>query len=384
MRQSLAMRAWKQEEGAAVTETAVMMFIMIPLTLFVMFTSDAVYHLLEVQEAVIATVWDFSVADYGSSKEPGKAAGTWSGIEGTTSGMNRLQYADHDGSFTNEQRITASMKFSEDGHMLHHNQAFGHVCWCNGPSDCGGTSAYNDNNRSQQIRCRISRGGSADSFSLDFLGGTSRFRDNWQAGGTVECWAKGWLYNYLIGEKFIADFPAAEKIPLFNKKRRTADSIHQNQNQTATADILLRYRAALLVDSWAITTGAKTDLADTDSAFYQRSNTVFTNIMWYGPAIAGVMGYAGQARSKQCGNVVAAPTNIPGMSGIVGPKIPQFLPELIAFPNPLGLWMVTKYGSSVGAYKNDKFHTTPLYDDFGRAFNNRGMYYLGSRRSQTR
>lgn len=391
------------QRGAAATEMALLMIIIVPLLMFVSFAGDAVYHQLEVQETVITTVWDFSTTRFGSVSNASASSGTSIAGGSMTSadslaGYNRTQYADHDSSYSNNTRVNQGNWMNEE----HHTNAFGQVSWCDG-TECRNTSPYSNMTSGQQVFCRINRGGKADKFSMDVIGGTAQL-NKYSEGGVVECWAKGWLMNYILSDTFISDFPGANKTKLFNKKLHDGN-VHQEHatgGQNATADILLRYRAGMLVDSWAaldhfqsqqVSSTVKhrdTGLGQTDTLFFKRSEAVFQNPLWYWVAVGGVSAYAGKAGQKKIGLIVPMP--------MMGPIFPPGFPEMLSMPNPVGLWMVAKSHDN-NRHKDrlkdyefkptldvlGKSHmTTPLYDDFRSAWQNRGNNYMGARTAETR
>lgn len=393
----------RRQCGAAATEMALMMIIIVPLLLFVAFASDAVHQQLEVQETVISTVWDFSTTRFGAASNASSSSG--SSIAGSSmtaadsvAGFNRTQYADHDSSYSNNTRVNQGNWMNEE----HHTAAFGQVSWCDG-SECRNTSSYSDMTSGQQVFCRINRGGKAEKFSLDVTGGAAQL-DKFSEGGVVECWAKGWLMNYVLGDSFISDFPGVNKIKLFNKKRHEGNvhREHATGGENATADILLRYRAGMLVDSWAAldhfqsqqvsgnTKHRDTELGKTDTLFFKRSEAVFQNPLWYWVAVGGVSAYAGKAGQKRIGLILPMP--------MMGPVVPPGMPEWLSMPNPVGLWMVSKAhdgGKHKDRLKDYEFKptldvfgkehmTTPLYDDFKTAWQNRGGNYMGARNAEAR
>lgn len=389
-----------RQRGGATVEMAVLMVVFVPLVLYAMFLSDAMFHQLEVQETVVGTLWDLSTRGFGRGKKPltnnaydlGTADVHDEGQRhlDQVGGYNRIQFADHTSAFTNEGALVNGPAFGSAAHMKHHHQPYAHVCWCN-DAGCttGNATAYDEVDTSTQVYCKFHRGTSAESYSLDLTQGAARYRDNASEGGVVECWAKGWLYNYVISENFLSGMSNFGKAgPLFNRKRRTASSIHANQNDPS-ADFLLRDRAGLLVDSWALTDPADDGSGNIErggtgpnASFYNRARMMFTNPWWYGAMAAAVENYAAQALGKKLALVIA----IPGV-GVMSPS--QYNLGLI--PNILGLWTVVKHPNwsesalfPYSAYQQDDYYTTPLYDDDEGAFDARGKYYLAATSAELR
>jgi len=368
-------RNMQAEEGGAAVEFAVLMFILVPLWLFTMFSSDAVFHMLDVQEAVLSATWDMSQLQWGGR--------SGSRDIGLASGMTRLQYADHDSSFTNESKVkygsAGTLTFSDGDH---HSNPFGHTCWCQEKRDDGSMNCPNDltdytvKSASHQVDCKV-RGNL--SFTVPPAGS---FGGEVGGGGVVECGAKGWLYNYLIPDKFIGDFSAAEKIPLFTRKKQKTNSPHDNSGSSST-DILLRAHAGIMVNPWAITEKADggdtkgISLGSSSGEFYRRTKVLYNYPIWYGLPSAQAAGFMAKAGSKYLG---------------IAPAIPWGDPEYLSLPNILGLWMNVKYeglnANSKAAYKDDDgFFTTPILPNSNeeKVFNNtdRGYYYMGKKKGGT-
>lgn len=357
-------RLQRREDGGAAVEFAVLMFILCPLWFFTMFSSDAMFHMLDVQEAVLSATWDLSQQQFGNEKDMPDVGQ-----------FNRLQFADHDSSFTNEDVLSTG--FSKEDH---HTNPFGHTCFCQGHDSSGNLDCRKElkpytTKEAHQVACKWVKG-------VGF--GTPPAQDLASAvggqGGVWECGAKGWLYNYLVPERFIPDFKAAERVPLFTRKKRAAGQ-HDNDG-ALSADILLREHAAIVIDPWAVTVkpnGGVTpgvEREDTDPIFFKRTLSVFTHKIWYAFPTVPAMSFMGKAANKKLGVAPASPTGDPTVLGL---------------DNILGLWMNVKYpagknGGSVNDYTDsDRFFTTPLLPNSKerQVFNdtgNRGYHYMGRKR----
>lgn len=377
-----------QEGGAATVEMAVLMIIFVPLILFTMYASDAVFHTLEVQEAVVVTMWDLSQQSYSQDPKPHSARSNAAGfIDGTVGGFNRIQYADHIGEYMSDKHVdSGGLSFTDDS--THHIQIFGHVCWCNGPGDCDGTSDYSTG-EAQQVHCSLSR-----PFEHEFLTpGALYYSELASAGGLVTCSAKGWLYNYLIPETFLAGFGHVNDTKLFNKKKQSEDTPHKIEGSSGEgADMLLKFRSQLLVDTWAITDGSNINRVDNgnmikeeggvgpNEAMFRRTAVVFSNPLWYGSVSLRVGNYAIKAFNKKLLAVPSVP-EIPPL-GFDPPRIgPNPAGSFHMAPdNPLGLIMSVKF--PVTSTDAGGFYTTPYYDKLKTMYNNRRSYYLGFEKSQ--
>jgi hypothetical protein len=370
---------------------------------FTMFMFDALYHHLEAQEAVYATTWDLSTRGWGRCKSPntnsfysaGNAQPEGQRHLDQVGGYNRIEYGDHTAAYIDTGDLIAGPAMSSANHMLHHSQAFGHACWCQGENGnkCNDPATdYSDKTTSTQVRCKFDRGTSAESY-LDLTGGAAAYRDAWSEGSVAECWGKEWLYNYIVGQHFLRDAANFGKAgDEFNRTRHAESDIH-TINPDPNLDILLRDRSGLLVDTWAISEGednggtmtVKGDNVDVgstspDDCFYNRSNTMFQYTPWYGLVTAAMANYVSQCASKELAIVPAVP--YAGMS-------------LGISPNILGLWMNVQHQdwntTNKDQYKapNDflfgtMYYTTPLVDDDETAFDARGKYYLAATSAEQR
>jgi hypothetical protein len=385
----LALRPRDPQEGGAAVEFAALSLVMVPLWLFTMFSSDTMFHMLDVQEAVIATTWDMSQVQFGNQAHQVDIDST--GSSTSVAKMNRLQFADHDSSFINEGAISGG-KFSGDNH---HTNAFSHTCWCNGGTGdaCDdGFTEFTDMSSSHQVHCKqikdkdsyiLPPAESFRGFEAGEPGGTGG------NGATIECGAKGWLYNYIIPEHLIQGIPANEKIPLFNKKRHFNPGMPTSPHGISgdsTADILLRDHAGILVDPWAVTDkGSVTSTvpemhrnvdSTTDQMFYKRTKHMFNYVVWYALPSADAFSFLQEGRDKE----------LLGSLTFLG-VIPTGPPST-ALDNIVGLWMNALYPmpppndcpDQRGGYKDgDDFFTTPLRDesDARTSYDARGCHYLG-------
>ncbi|HEY3447299.1 MAG TPA: hypothetical protein VGK67_13090 [Myxococcales bacterium] len=372
-------RQWKREEGGAAVEFAVLIFVLGPLWMFTMFASDAVQHLMDVQEAVITTTWDLSQMQYGGKDDPD--------VDGAVA-MSRLQFADHDSSFINEASISGG-KFSGDAH---HVNAFAHTCWCNGGGDgtCDSASQtdHTDRSRSHQVYCRKTD-------KDPYLATTMTFHSQFNKGAVYECAAKGWLFNFALPDKFVGGIPGNERIPLFSKRKRSGGTAHVEGDSGATADLLLREHAAILTDPWAITElkdiapGSDhmvptVDAGDTNSRYYDRAQWQF---YLGGPWLIQPGIYTAQFALKALTNKILICPSIP--------PLPRYGASSVGLENPLGLWMNVQWPDPPACPtgtgcpddfkdkdQDDEFYTTPLLDGSAarKAYEKRGPYYLGRTR----
>ncbi len=403
---SHSFREWKRdEEGGAAAEFAVLVFVLGPLWMFTMFASDAVQHLMDVQEAVITTTWDLSQVQYGGNVEPDPDEDNPDALDPiqATVKMSRLQFADHDSSFINEGNISGG-KFNGDAH---HVNAFAHTCWCNGGGgscDAAGQTNHTDRSQSHQVYCRKTGKNKVISTTLTFNAMFNR-------GDIYECAAKGWLFNYALPETFVSGIPGNERIPLFNKRKRSdgIDNKTAHVQGDSTADLLLREHAAIMTDPWAITELKRIDpgrdhhvpivmAGETNSDFNDggddsRKSRYYARAQWEfylgGTWFAQPAMYTAQFALKAFQNQILVCPSVP--------PLPRY--GVSGFPfgleNPLGLWMNAQWPepgtNDVEQFRDkdssddwdgdgeDKYYTTPFLDGSAalKAYRKRGPYYLG-------
>lgn len=392
----LLQKARRHEAGAATVEMAVLMIIFIPLILFTMYASDAVFHTLEVQEAVLVTLWDMSQQAYSQEPKVHKArSGAPGFIEGTVAGFERIQYADHIGEYSSEKEIdSGGTGFGSDSQ--HHIQIFGHVCWCNGSSasDCdGGSVSDYAQAKAQQVRCQLNQSIFNLTNSYPLSTGATYYSQFGSAGGIVTCSAKGWLYNYLIPETFLGGFGEVNKVKLFNKKRQNASSPHgiESEGEGVGADMLLKFRAQLFVDTWAVVDGSNINRTKNNNMFkdggvgpnealFRRTAVVFSDPEWYGSVSGKVLSYAQKAgpSDKKLMIVFSVP-EIPPVGfdpPRMGPNPTDWPVQLHLAPdNPLGLIMSLQF--PITTKETNGFYTTPYYDEIQQMYDSRKSFYLG-------
>jgi|GEM_PF-2137152 len=239
-----------RESGGAVVETALMLLIMVPLLFYVFLMSDVSMHLLEVQEAVIATTWDFSTAPYGFGKTDWASSVRGSG---SVDSYNRQQYTDHESSYIDFEATatdSAGNEYNDFGsENNHHNEPFAHACWL-GPSGQGRESRYSQYTQqgSTQVVCE-KQSDWLEPLSLSRIAGLNTFQSIYDEGGRFNCWAKAWVLNYLVPTTFMPEFNQA---PLYDKtKFERGSNAHSNSSASGNNNLLLKARASIFADTWA-------------------------------------------------------------------------------------------------------------------------------------
>lgn len=100
--------------GAATTETAVLMLVLVPLIFYTLFLEDVLIYKLDLAESVFTSVWDFAHNDYRHQQN----------IAPSMQHFNRLTYADHSSAwntYSNEEYDKTSTE--------HHQSLAAHECW---------------------------------------------------------------------------------------------------------------------------------------------------------------------------------------------------------------------------------------------------------------
>jgi hypothetical protein len=384
------------EVGSAIVECALLLLILIPIFLYMAFSGEAGLILLETQEQMISTIWDFSVYPYNMEKSP-----QWLTYDGKThekqdqiSAHNRLQYADMDSSFTNEARfIGNSMDMRTD---YFSTLAFVQPTHCDG--DCQNFRHDYEDQKVHEVVC-----GMEDRDIGGFLEGklplsSTGMLQKKSKGGLIICQEKARLKNYLLMKSFLPEFISADLWS--GDKYKAGKRIIDNRSQYK--DVVVRHRGVLLTDSWALTDSPR-DHRDTNSisllnyeasasSFHSLTNDVLNGSLLAIPTLPAV-GYMQDAMSKNLSIPLALPlgglssmTNTPSIS-----KALDFLTNLgglAGLPNIMGLSLVANYshdGKKLNDYKytqlgdtGDALFTTPLFGEYEKAWDNRGVYYMGS------
>jgi hypothetical protein len=387
----------RQQRGAATIEMALMLVIFVPLVFFTMYASDAVFHLLNVQEAVVTTLWDMSTQSFSQEPNPRTARSNANNfVDNTVAGFDRVAYFDMASEYNAEKEIDSNgTSYKPD--KKHLTQAFGQASWCNSENNCQPPASDYNTAAAQEVHCQLDQGG-IQSFYLDL--GAIWYSQTAGAGGIVTCSAKAWLYNYLIPKDFLPGFGRANQVKLFNKSQHHEANALAISGQDPQKDLLLKFRASLLVDTWAVTDGREINRSSglfgndrgvgPNSAFFQRTRVVFSNPLWYLSPTMSSMSYSSNAGDSQLADVSAFPETMLSPDVISGPNpvVNVLHPFLILADNVLGLAMNAQYegdnSSNINEYRDGDFFTTPLYNDARTAYNNRGKYYLGMRNAETR
>lgn len=386
------------EAGSSTTEAALMMIVLVPLLLYLFFAGEAGMLLLDSQEQVITSIWDYSTFPFNMSKSP-----NWLEYDGKNhmeqnqlAAHDRLQYADGDVSFTNEERFKDnSMDMATD---YFSTLAFVQPTHCD--ADCMNYRHDYKDNKVHEVICW-----QEDKEAGRFLEGklplssTEQLRKH-SKGGLAVCQEKVRLKNYLLMGSFLPEFDAT---PLFEGDRYSRGK-RIIDRRSDYKDIVVRHRAAILTDSWALTENPdehgdtntvallKSSKTDGNSQFSQMTDRVLNGSLLGIPTMKA-MKYMTSAFSKNLLLAVAMPTgqlSAIADSSAVDSALDKVggVSSLAGLPNIMALSLVASYshgGSGLDEYKygmtgdtGDKMFTTPIRDKYADAWNARGKYYMGS------
>lgn len=234
----------RRVRGAAAVEMAVSLIVLVPVFLYALFLDDLLRYSLDVQEAVVSTVWDFTVQDYTRElpTEGTRSQGPKGGLT-VVQKQARYMFCDHESgidSFDQQTYTEGSETFQSyrDCQETGHHQALvAHVCWIN--------------EQAKQVTCEEPEKNVGE--LGDRLHGS--FQGQFTNGGLFKCSAIAVVENYLLPKKFLNN--GFSRVDLSKKFWTTKDgkSVHDNSEDGAddTAYYIKEQRLAILTDTWALT-----------------------------------------------------------------------------------------------------------------------------------
>ena len=204
-------RGWKRVEGQAAGEMSVLMVAIIPAFLYVLFADELNRHKLDLQEAVVASPWDYAFLNYESAVPSGA--------------LN----AHHEAAFAN--------------HSSSHPGSLGG----NGPP--GGANLFTApiwgiEGEVGIVRCETV---TSEGFSLADAMATN-FKNRFQKGGKVTCTAQKGVENHYLIPRFMHEWSGME---LSSKGVRSA-YISPSGLRAFTWPLARQY-FSIVTDSWALT-----------------------------------------------------------------------------------------------------------------------------------
>lgn len=234
----------RSERGAAAVEMAVSLIVLVPVFLYALFLDDLLRYSMEVQEAAVSTVWDFTVQDYSTKLPRGYSASHPPlGGDSMVQKQARLMFCDHESgidSFKLEpypgEDGKPAMKYPDCEGTDHHKALVAHVCW------------INDN--AKQVTCEDPEKGAGS------LGDPlhSAFQGQFTHGGLFKCSAIAVVENYLLPKQFLNN--GFSKVNLSKEHWTGAGKdIHDNSEKGTddNAYFIKQQQLAILTDTWAVT-----------------------------------------------------------------------------------------------------------------------------------
>ncbi|MCP3137495.1 hypothetical protein [Pyxidicoccus xibeiensis] len=241
----------RRRRGAASVEMALTMIVFVPVFLYALFLDDLQRHSMDVQEAVVSTLWDFTGQDYSGTSTESIAARVQSPA--------RLTYCDHEAGLDSFDPSTPEC---QEGRTDHHETVAvaGHVCWMHR----GG----------EQITCE---GPQRDVGALPEATYALYGDEHQRLGGMFVCRARAGVANYLLPEGFLQEFSRGTRLAKKNFKDVENGNVHKNAPEAGEDDTyyLATQYAALLTDSWALTSGDAVRPGTQQGPYYARVRTVF-------------------------------------------------------------------------------------------------------------
>lgn len=230
--------------GAAAVEMAVSLIVLVPVFLYALFLDDLLRYSLDVQEAAVSTVWDFTVQDYTRDlpTEGTRSKGPKGGLT-VVQKQARYMFCDHESGIDSFEQ----QSYTEGGESFqsyrdcqetgHHQALVAHVCWIN--------------EQAKQVTCENPEKNVGD------LGDRlhSSFQGQFTHGGLFKCSAKAVVENYLLPKQFLNN--QFSRVDLSKKFWTTKDgkSVHDlsEEGTDDTAYYIQQQQLAILADTWALT-----------------------------------------------------------------------------------------------------------------------------------
>ncbi|MCP3058438.1 hypothetical protein LXT21_06620 [Myxococcus sp. K38C18041901] len=219
------------ERGAAAVETALCMLVIIPVFMYAIFLDDLLKHVLDAQETVVSTVWDYAVSDYAAEPEGGES---FAGF-GQTQGLARRMFCDHESGLDSYGSGNGPECDTDD--VSHHQEVVAHACWLHPGA--------------KQVYCSVDQN-AVGSYGVTLHGS---YMQQFNKGGLIRCSARSGVQNYLLPTTFLQEFSKVD-LAKEQKDRREKD-VHGNAKGGSEKDTyLLSWEyIALVTDTWALTKG---------------------------------------------------------------------------------------------------------------------------------
>lgn len=240
--------------GAAAVETALCMLVIIPVFMYAIFLDDLLRHMLDAQETVLSTVWDYAVSDYAAKPEGGEA---FAGF-GQTQGLARQMYCDHE---SGVDSYKANPPECDLRSMHHHQELVAHACWMHPEA--------------QQVECTVSQN-AVGSYGVTLH---AAYMSQFNRGGLIRCSARSGVQNYLLPTTFLQEFSQVDLA-----KEHMEGDVHDNAEKKGDRSkdtyYLPKEHIALVTDTWALTKRQSFEPGESqkeEGDLYARVAQVYTN-----------------------------------------------------------------------------------------------------------
>lgn len=371
-------------------EFALLNVVLVPLLLYAIFLMDAPYMKLELQESVVAGVWDFSTRNsetlknnqLGGSHSFNNQEEQW-----PVQGSIQMVYSDHtsaydDGAEPGGPNYDSAdhIKSSGSDHQKHH-------------TGFGAQFAYRfEGGPDTQFACTITDQDLSWTPEPSFRAYAG---SRYVIGGQATCEARAWIYNYVMPQEVMQEF---SKVEVSSLKMRTGDA-HAHQDEGGNVANIEAYEtAAISFNTWALRNGAEDgdiDNADIgkpnmfglpgfgglgDNPFYQRVRHMYglngAFVATYSLISLRALDFFNKAQSEKL--LFAPMVPIPGPNPPVLPNIAGAYLTARYKPNEAGVRQ--KPPGFMAGLMHKGFLSTP-YDGPNNKYKQtrdaRGKYYMG-------
>lgn len=361
--------------GAASVEMALCMLVLIPIFLYALFLDDLLRYSLDVQEAVVSTVWDYSVQDYAGTKDKFNPV--------TVQHYARLMYCDHESGQNRYDAKSGNGKLKDCEEEDHHEGTalVAHVCWLNGRNqEEDGVDKSGD---TKQVTC-VGPDKSVGNLGADGLYAGYHSSGEFNQGGFIHCSARAVVENYLLPQRFLPEFSDdKERVDLTKKMwraKKDGASYHDNakDGDKSTAYFIKEQEMSILVDTWALTKPAQVRPGKKAGELYDRVNNLYASDQSQGYA---QMQKAASGFFERAGDSLIDKSFLPANNGGDDPR----KPNLSIKPHTAGLEAPSEKIKQAGGSSN-YFNTE--WKDWEqnrnqKTYEKRGPYYMGCRKPGT-
>ncbi|HEX5749357.1 MAG TPA: hypothetical protein VFZ09_24225 [Archangium sp.] len=252
------------------------MLVLIPIFLYALFLDDLLRYSLDVQEAVVSTVWDYTVQDY-----TGTGDKKFNPV--TVQHYARLMYCDHESGKNRYDEKTESGELKDCAEEDHHDGTalVAHVCWLNSREKAKGDSVDKPGD-TKQVTC-VGPDKSVGDLGADGLYAGYHSSGEFNQGGFIHCSARAVVENYLLPQRFLPEFSDdKERVDLTKKMWRAkkgGNGYHDNakDGDKGSAYFIKEQEMSILVDTWALTKPAQARPGKKEGELYERVNNVYAS-----------------------------------------------------------------------------------------------------------